>query len=232
MNEGLRVRCGPRSSPLRVGRRHMIAPNTQAWAGSGNPGSDRGETGRTAEDRRGVERTENRAGVPVEEHANRVGSAGIAGDVGTRQNRSRSGRGHADAGRGGPPRATSSIQQLRRSVRRPTRVRSTPGTAAGTALRRRHGASALDPRRTRNRLEERGGASGPGRAAAVRRVRSSRGTDMTMTMHGWATARRQVRSETADLTEERLPNRPTAGPERQDQNDRTRTTGPGCLHDH
>ncbi len=61
---------------------------------------------------------------------------------------------------------------------------------------------------------------------------SSRGTDMTMTMHGWATARRQVRSETADLTEERLPNRPTAGPERQDQNDRTRTTGPGCLHDH
>ncbi len=216
MNEGLRVRCGPRSSPLRVGRRHMIAPNTQAWAGSGNPGSDRGETGRTAEDRRGLGRTENRAGFHVEEHANRLRSAGIAGDVGTRQNRSRSGRGHADAGRGGPRRATSSIQQLRRSVRRPTRVRSTPGTAAGTALRRRHGASDLDPRRTRNRRgerEERGGATCFG---------SSRGTDMTMTMHGWATARRQVRSETADLTEERLPNRPTAGPERQDQNDRTR----------
>jgi hypothetical protein len=57
VNEGLRVRCGPRSSPLRVGRRHMIAPNTQAWAGSGNPGSDRGETGRTAENRRGPQRT-------------------------------------------------------------------------------------------------------------------------------------------------------------------------------
>lgn len=216
MNEGLRVRCGSRSSPLRVGRGSHDRSGHAGLGGSGNPGSDRGETGRTAEDRRGLERTENRAGVPVEEHANRVGSAGIAGDVGTRQNRSRSGRGHADAGRGGPRRATSPIQRLRRSVRRPTRVRSTPGTAAEAGLRRRHGASDLDPRRTRNRR------GGPGRAAAVRRVRSSRGTDMTMTMHGWATARQPVRSETADPTAGRLPNRPTAGPERQDQNDRTR----------
>jgi len=54
VNEGLRVRCGPRSSPLRVGRGHMIAPDTQVWAGSGNPGSDRGEAGRTTEDRRGL----------------------------------------------------------------------------------------------------------------------------------------------------------------------------------
>jgi hypothetical protein len=77
--------------------------------------------------------------------------------------------------------------------------------------------------------EEQGGATFFG---------SSRGIDMPMhhcttaPLHHWATARRQVRSETADLTEGRLPNRPTAGPERQDQNDRTRTTGPGCLHDH
>lgn len=222
MNEGLRVRCGSRSSPLRVGRGSHDRSGHAGLVGSGNPGSDRGETGRTAEGRRGPRKTENPAGVPVEAHANRPRSAGIAEDVGTRQNRSRSGRGHADAGRGGPRRATSSIQQLRRSVRRPTRVRSTPGTAAEAGLRRRHGASDLDPRRTRNRLEERGGASGPGRAAAVRRVRSSRGTDMTMTMHAWATARQPVRSETADPTAGRLPKRPTAGPERQDQNDRTR----------
>ena len=59
----------------------------------------------------------------------------------------------------------NSIQQLRRSVRRPTRVRSTPGTAEGTGLRRRHGASDLDPRRTRNR---RGGAGRAGRGDVFR----------------------------------------------------------------
>ena len=53
MNEGLRVRCGSRSSPLRVGRRPHDRPGHSGLAGSGNPGSDRGEGGRTAEDREG-----------------------------------------------------------------------------------------------------------------------------------------------------------------------------------
>jgi len=162
----------------------MIAPATPVWPDPGTPAPTVAKVGgpqRTEKDRESCRRPRPRVPKSPANHPRITRQAptthspapGIAEDVGTRQNRWRFARGHAIADRGGPhrsvvqsvnraaihPSTRSPIQQLRRSVRRLTRVRSTPGTDAGSELRRRHGASALE--RTVSRRRAAGSAPRP-----------------------------------------------------------------------